>query len=169
MANIAKPLPDAEDIRRLFLYDPNLGCLRFASGSKAGAVAGSAHPCGYRQVRIGRSRFLVHRLIWKFHHGSEPRQVDHIDGNRSNSKIENLRAACEKTNQRNRGKQGNNTSGYKGAYFRKSDGRWMSAICLHGKQKHLGYFPNAAAAHAAYCAAAKEFYGEFANFGAAHD
>lgn len=169
MANLAKPMPSAEDLRRLFSYDADMGCLRFVSGPKAGAIAGMAHPCGYRQIRVGRDLFLAHRLIWKLHHGSEPRQVDHIDGDRGNSKVENLRAACEKTNQRNRGKQSNNTSGYKGAFFRKSDGRWMSAIRQNGRQKHLGYFPDAASAHAAYCAAAKKIYGEFANFGGAHD
>jgi hypothetical protein len=162
-------MPSVECIRSLFYYDIELGCLRFRSGVKAGSIAGASHPCGYRQVWIGGDRFLLHRLIWKYHHGSEPRQVDHIDGNRGNSKIENLRPACEKTNQRNRGKQGNNTSGLKGAYFRKSDGRWMSAIRVGGKQKHLGYYPSANEAHKAYCVAAAEYYGEYANYGRGND
>lgn len=165
----AKPLPDVAALREMFRYDPENGTLWHISGKKAGKIAGTPQSAGYTSVWIGRERFLLHRLIWKFHYGSEPRQVDHVDGNRGDSRIENLRAACEKTNQRNRGRQSNNTSGHKGAFFRKYDQRWFASIRVDGKQKHLGYFPTAEAAHAAYCAAAIEFHGSFANFGSAHD
>jgi|SRR5215472_12210966 len=89
--------------------------------------------------------------------------ADHRNHNTLDNQRSNLRKATKGQNQHNRGKSGNNTSGYKGA-FRIHNGTYTAQICVNRKQHYLGTYPTALEAHKAYCKAAKAHHGEFARF-----
>lgn len=123
---------------------------------------------GPRNNKIFKS-FYMHRQIM----GVEPddhRTVDHafhntLDNRRKINWKDNLRIATMEEQARNRRVQTTNTSGYKGVSFNKKLQKWKSYIRVDGKIKHLGVFLKKEEAYAAYCAAAKLYYGEFACLG----
>ena len=105
----------------------------------------------------------IHRLILGL---SDPKvHVDHRDGNCLNNRRSNLRACTHAENQRNKGAYATNKSGFKGVYRHKRSGKWTAQIKVDGKSKWLGYHATPEAAYAAYCRAAAELHGEFANLG----
>ena len=87
--------------------------------------------------------------------------IDHIDENKANNNVKNLRWATRKDNSCNRGKQKNNTSGFKGVSFNKHTKKFESKISINGKLKHLGLFETAEEASRAYETKAKEIHGNF--------
>lgn len=130
---------------------------------RVGSVAGLLSPNGRFVVSINRKLYYSHRVIFLWHHGYMPKGVDHDDLNPLNNRIDNLRACNQSENMGNKGKNKNNTSGYKGVYWNKNAKRWHAQITKNRKSIHLGYFKTAEEAHAAYCKAATEIFGEFAR------
>lgn len=132
---------------------------------KVGDKAGTLRSDGYIGIYIQKKYHWAHRIIWTIFNGEIPEElfIDHIDGNRSNNLIENLRLCTTQENAYNRGKQSNNKSGYKGVSFHKQKQKWVAQIKLEGKNKFLGFFVNPEDAYEAYCAKAIEHYGEFAS------
>lgn len=130
-------------------------------------------PVGSLEKRTGRmvlclrhngivsTPFLLHRLIFLLCTGQNPEIVDHINQNKLDNRIENLRGATQQQNLCNRGPQKNNTSGYKGVS--RSGNGFAASICCKGVVHRLGTFPAAEEASAAYQAAAKELHGDFAS------
>ena len=119
---------------------------------------------GYTVMRVDAKDYLAHRLVWFWHHNEWPRVIDHIDMNRSNNRIENLRA-CEKVqNLWNVGPNRDNSSGYKGVSFHKDTGRWQARIHCRGVSHHLGLFDTTEEAHKAYVASSIKLHGEFSRF-----
>lgn len=107
----------------------------------------------------GKSKHIwLHRLIMGMPVGME---VDHIDGDGLNNQRCNLRICTHQDNQRNRRTQVNSMSGFTGVWWEKRRNKWRAGIYVSGKHKHLGYFSLIENAHAAYEAAAREFFGEF--------
>lgn len=124
------------------------------------------HRYAVRLDNITKENVIMHRVIMSRILGRnlEKREfVDHIDGNTLNNVRANLRLADYSENGRNRKRQSNNKSGFKGVY--KADKKWRASIRLHGKQIHLGGFDTPEEAYEAYKAAAVKYHGEFANFG----
>lgn len=111
-----------------------------------------------------RTVSLMHREILGLAHGS-PTVVDHANHNSIDNRRNNIRACTRQQNQMNRGKASHNTSGFKGVTKHKQCGKWAAQMNLKGKHIHLGLFDTAEEAHAAYCKAADEHHGEFANYG----
>jgi hypothetical protein len=120
---------------------------------------------GRCRIAIDGVLYARSRLAWWFVHETEPPQIDHRYGDKSDDRIVNLRAADNAQNNRNRPAQSNNTSGFKGVS--KKRGRWRARITVGGKELSLGGFPTPEAAHAAYCKEAARLHGEFANTGRA--
>ena len=130
-----------------------------------GKLAGSLYSDGYIYIRFEGKRLLAHRLAWVIATGNLPNcPIDHIDMNRANNSLFNLRLASVTENNRNRVKQSNNTSGYKGVTFHKGTGKYHAKICVNKQRISLGYFKSANEASLAYQQAAKEHHGEFARF-----
>ena len=156
--------PSQERLRELFDYDPNQGLLIRKGKCRGAARRGINISNSYRRTTINYVQYQHHRLVWIWHN-DDPGQifVDHINRDRNDDRIENLRLANDCENNRSRGMQKNNTSGYKGVFFEKSVGRWKAGICLNGKSKHLGIFPTKEEAAACYQKAATELHGEFAG------
>lgn len=130
---------------------------------KAGDLAGCLGNRGYVKVTLNGVEYMAHRIIYELHFSLIPEsyQIDHIDGNKSNNKIENLRLASRTQNSYNRGKNKNNSSGYKGVHFCKRDKRYKAQIALGSKRKQLGSFKSAEEAYEAYLKAAKETHEDF--------
>lgn len=102
---------------------------------------GCPHPSGYRRgIFMGRSR-SEHRLVWLLTHGSEPAgEIDHINGDRSDNRPENLRAATRAENCQNRGVRCDSISGVTGVHQRKESGKWRACVTRNGKTVRLGGF-----------------------------
>jgi hypothetical protein len=106
------------------------------------------------------SKILLHRLLLNF---PKNQDIDHINGNPLDNRLSNLRLCSHKENMRNSKKYKNNTSGYKGVSWSKSNKKWGATIWLENKKKFLGYFENAADASHSYNEAASKYFGEFAR------
>lgn len=140
---IAKPTPSAEELLSVFEYKD--GCLfwKYREGMKgfnnrfAGKMAGSTAPHGYIFVNFKYTFYLSHRIIWKMHHGQEAEFIDHIDGDRSNNRIENLRSVNATENMMNVGISSKNTSGITGISWDKRKGKWHCYIKKFGKRRSL--------------------------------
>lgn len=133
---------------------------------KIGALAGGVYGDGYRHVKIDGKLYYAHRLVFLYHYGHLPKFLDHIDGNRSNNDIFNLREATNRENQMNRKKNksmnGKPTSSeYKGVCWDEHREKWLARITIDGKQKYLGLFASEIAAALAYNKSAIEAFGEY--------
>ena len=105
---------------------------------KVGDALGSLTDKGYLRSSVGGKSYRVHRLVFLYHHGYMPTQVDHIDGNRMNNRIENLREATSSQNNQNR--KATSSSGIKGVVWHKQSKKWIASICVNRKSVHLGSF-----------------------------
>jgi hypothetical protein len=114
-------------------------------------------------IHVDGERHLGNRLAWLYVTGEWPRAgVDHRDGDPTNDRWANLRLATQQQNNRNARKPRHNTTGLKGAY--RCRDKFRASISVNDRAVHLGVFDTAEAAHAAYCAAAVQYGGEFARF-----
>lgn len=132
---------------------------------QVGEPIGSLGSHRYLETCIDRKRYLVHRLVWLWHCGEFPiEHTDHINHDRVDNRIENLRAATNRQNNFNQQKRKKKTSSkYRGVSWDTSRGIWKAAINLKGKQKFLGYHSDELSAARAWNKAAQELYGEYAN------
>ena len=102
--------------------------------------AGSIHKTGYRHITWMGKVHKAHRLIFMLHHGCLPPEVDHINGDRQDNRIENLRPANRSENQCNRGALASNTSGYPGVTWHKASKAWVVRVMKNGKTVVQQYF-----------------------------
>lgn len=110
---------------------------------KAGRSILSKDVHGYIQINLSGNVLKGHRVAWFLHYGSWPDgQIDHINHNRSDNRICNLRVVDNTENHRNRPKQSNNKTGVVGVCVHKKSGLYRAYINFDGKQKNLGYFKN---------------------------
>ena len=149
-----------EYIKENFRYDPETGILYRSLKCSSEKAVGYKRD-GYLRCTIKKKSFNVHRICWFLHSGKWPDdQVDHIDGDRSNNKISNLRSATNQQNCFNTKKYSNNRSGFKGVSFHKKSGKWRAQI-RYQYVIHLGYFDKVEEASAAYEKKAEELFGDF--------
>lgn len=132
---------------------------------KAGDFAGTFNSDGYYIVAIHGDRFLGHRIIFFMHKRFFPKNVDHIDRDKSNCRIGNLREATSSENSKNVSKRNGLSSQYLGVCYKKQTGKWVVRIRIGYPSKNLniGYFFEEIDAALAYNRAAVLHHGEFAN------
>lgn len=163
----ASKMPDIDTLISQLKYDHTTGIFTWKINkkgpAKVGMVAGAAHGKGYTTIRINGQDYLAHRLAWMIFHGSlrEEEQIDHINLDRKDNRISNLRKATNEENCRNTKTRSHNISGLKGAHLDKRNGKYRARITINGKQEWLGYFKTAEEAHAAYKKKAEEMHGQF--------
>jgi HNH endonuclease len=156
----------------LFCYDHESGLITYRTDHrfghrgtqvlKAGSVAGGVDRSHrYLHIRVDGVKYYAHRIAWALFYGEEPpAEIDHIDHNKANNAIWNLRAASHRQNMANSSIKKNNISGVPGVY-RNHAGKWEAFIQLNGKSKTLGSFADFDAAVAARVRAAAQYWGEF--------
>jgi hypothetical protein len=129
---------------------------------RAGTIAGTPDRDGYINIKIDGFLYRAHRLAWLYVFGNWPTaQIDHINGDRNDNRLSNLREATVTENSRNARKKSNNKSGRKGVFWQ--DGRWCAQIKIGGKSTHIGRFDSLDDASAAYLRAAEKHFGSFAR------
>lgn len=135
---------DANTLRRLLSYDPQSGEFHRVARNKAvklGMRAGCRNVLGYWQIRVEGPIYLAHRLAWLYVHGEWPSdQIDHIDGDRCNNRISNLRQCSNKENGQNKKSYKGSTSKYVGVNWSSAHNQWMASITIDGKKNYLGVF-----------------------------
>lgn len=116
-------------------------------------------------TKSGHTTLKLHRVIWEHINGPIPHsgQIDHINGDGLDNRIENLRLANNQQNQRNRGPNRNNNSGWKGVSWQKRDQRWRVQIMVDGSMRNLGTQNRKIIGALVYDRAAIEAFGDFAR------
>jgi hypothetical protein len=151
----------AQKLRELLNYDPETGIftrrIALCNAVKAGDVAGS-NSNGYLALHVAGRRYKAHRLAWMYVYGDWPKShIDHINGDKADNRITNLRDVDRSTNLQNmRLATKRNSVGLMGVYPVK--GRYTSKIMVNGASRYLGCFKTAEEAHAAYLEAKREFH-----------
>lgn len=154
--------PD-ERIEDAFDYSPETGILtrKFKGGHERAAGTRKAHK-GYTKIGFNGHEYPAHRLIWWLVYGALPtRFIDHVNGDRSDNRLCNLRLATDAENKRNVGIRAHNTSGFKGVTWDKDNRKWLAHATLNGKGYHLGRYTTAENAARAYRDFAKKNHGDF--------
>lgn len=141
-----------DELKQHLHYDPDTGVFTWrdrrhlpnvgynVACRTAGKVAGSKLQSGYWRIGIGEKQYRAHRLAWLYVYGWMPTEIDHIDGNRLNNKIENLREVTRAENQRNLRTSSLNTSDHVGVYFNKADKVWVATIGMCYERVYGGRF-----------------------------
>ena len=159
----ARPRLTRARLRELLHYDKDTGEFRWlervSNELRPGVVAGNVH------IRVEGRHYSAHQLAWLYVTGRWGRpMIDHCDGNSMNNCWSNLRLATASQNNANRRRSPENTAGYKGvSLVPNSRRRWRAVIHKNRKRIHLGTFATSEEAHAAYVAAARKLFGEFAR------
>jgi hypothetical protein len=130
---------------------------------KKGERAGCLSTNGYWRICIDRKSYREHKIIFLFHNGYMPKWIDHIDGNKLNNRIENLRSCTRAENSWNMKKFSNNTSGIKGVCWSKEKEKYIARITQNKQVKFIGYFDTLKDASEAIFNARNNFHGNFAR------
>ena len=154
MAVMDTPKLTQDRLRELVNYDPDTGLFTWRISRRKcrqGALAGANMPTGYRTIRLDDVLHLAHRLAWLYVHGVWPtNQIDHINGNRADNRLCNLREATNAENAQNRRKP-KSKSGFMGV--RQENSKWLAEIKFNYKVIRLGLFDTPEEAYQTYLAA----------------
>lgn len=154
-----------DELMKTVKYNPDSGEFEWIRGyasRKPGAKAGTLSGNGYLRMNLNGKLFSCHRVAWLMHYGVEPEgMIDHINGNKTDNRISNLRLANYSQNSMNSRISRLNTSGCKGVSWKKESNKWVAVAKLNGKKIHLGYFLNFDDAKKAYCDFAIKHHGEY--------
>lgn len=155
----------AERLRELLHYDADNGVFTrlISSGANrahAGDIAGGISAQGYVYIRVDGKKYKAHRLAFLHTYGRWPTdQIDHIDGDRANNRIANLREATNSENRQNlKQSHQNNKSTLLGVSLNSKKGKFIAQISVNKRIRYLGIFPTAELAHAAYLAAKSQLH-----------
>lgn len=145
-----KDLPSPEYLRQRLRYEPETGLLYWRENTNfsmrwnskyPGRVAGLVNPRGYRRVCIDYKVYNAHRIIWAMCHNEWPDgEIDHINGDKEDNRIHNLRVVNRVVNSRNLSIASNNTSGATGVSWHKQRKKWTVRIKANGHYHYLGLF-----------------------------
>ena len=132
--------------------DQSTGLFRWKDGRvDRGSFGGYRQSDGYLQIKIDGKFYVSHRLVWLVAHGEFPKnQIDHINRDKKDNRISNLRDVKPFENMQNVGMKKHNSSGFKGVSWEKSVKKWRSQLCVNGRRIHIGYYDNPIDAGGAY-------------------
>jgi hypothetical protein len=146
-------------LRDLLSYDPDTGLFHWRrtwGNAHQGAVAGSVNARGYRMISVDAKIYGAHRLAWLYTHGVWPNpEIDHINRQRSDNRLANLRVADRRINNQNTELRKSNSSGFRGVTWHSRRNAWQVRISANGAIHALGYFDDLTTAAQAYATAAK--------------
>lgn len=166
------PLPQKDVLDGLLSYDASTGVLVWAlrqgrrgswNSKYAGKRAGHRNLHGYVFVKVNDVGYHAHRIIWKMVHGVDPDHIDHINGDRSDNRLINLRNVTASENQHNRKLNNNNSTGHPGIHWCQTRRAFVARITNGGRMMSLGRFETVEAAISARRIAEQKF-----NFSETH-
>lgn len=134
-------------IKKILHYENTTGIFKWivkVVGRNIGDIAGTVNKDGYVQISIKSKLYSAHRLAYIYVHGDQKEDfyIDHINHNRSDNRIENLRACTRSQNCRNQNISKRNKTGFNGVSYRKSIGSYIVQITLNNKNVYLGSYKN---------------------------
>lgn len=134
-----------QTLKEYLHYCPNTGIFTWIKSPinsiKINSLAGTISTDDYVVIRFDKKRYQAHRLVWLYLYGAFPiTDIDHIDHDRSNNKLLNLRTATKQVNNKNASKRVDNNSGYTGVCWNKKDKRWAAYIRAGKVFTYLGNF-----------------------------
>lgn len=159
---MADQILSAERLRELLIYCPETGIFKAKTSRgciRQGQVVGKARPDGYVGLALDGSPYYAHRLAFLYQHSYLPVIVDHINGERGDNRITNLRSADFFINAQNSRKEGvgNSSSRFRGVSA--AGKKWAATIMANGKYGHLGRYASEAHAAFVYDSASIELHG----------
>lgn len=159
---------DYKSISEILNYDELTGKITWkvkrANNISIGQVAGVIDKNGYRRIKIRPKLYLAHRIAWLLHHKEWPKNlIDHINMNRDDNRISNLREATKSQNMMNTKKYQTNTSGIKGVSWHKRDKVYRADITIMGKHIYVGRYKTKEEAGKAIVFKRLELHGEFSH------
>lgn len=130
---------------------------------KPGRIAGTVNgDNGYRYIKLNGVHYLEHRMVWLYVHGRLPEgEIDHINGDKKDNRIVNLRQCTRSQNEINKGLSRVNTSGCKGVSWHAQSKKWRARLKVNKKEVHLGTFENKSDAERAYKLFLQNTHGDF--------
>lgn len=153
-------------LKELLEYNPEAGRFirligRSGPKARAGDVAGCDNGQGYIRIYVDGRPYKAHRLAWFYMFGEWPKEIDHINCDKSDNRAANLRKVTRSQNRMNVRAYRSNKSGYRGVSYYRQTGRWKAQIQKSGKKIAIGYFDTPEQAHAAYQEASARLHGEY--------
>lgn len=144
-------------LKSLLSYDKETGGFVWIGSKnrkvKNGSLAGSIDSSGHSQIKVEKRSYSAHRLAWLYVYGEWPKmQIDHINGNRTDNRIANLRDVSASINSQNKrnATSSNKSSGLLGTHWHRAANKWAATIKTCGITKHIGLFESKEDAHKAY-------------------
>ena len=152
-----------DEILKYFNYNKKKGHLTWkwhwdntVINKQLGTLVGNKTKDGYLRVTVNYKSYKVHRLIWCIEKETWPKMIDHVNGNKIDNRIQNLRAASNRINQSNRHTHRNGR--LVGTDFHKESGRWRARITINKREKYIGLYGTELKAHNAYIEEVKKLY-----------
>lgn len=149
-------------LKELLHYDPDTGVftnIKARKGIRVGDVSGTTDRHGYKVIYIDRRQYKAHRLAWLYVNGEfPPEQIDHINRDREDNRICNLRCATRTENNQNLSVSSRNTSGHIGVSWCARLQKWHARIMANRKYIHIGYFNEIVDAIAARESAKRQYH-----------
>lgn len=162
-----RPLPHLDSLRETFSYGAYTGDIT-SRVTRTSRKKGECADCivgRYKMVYINGGHYYSHRVAWALFFGMEPGGfIDHIDGDRLNNRISNLRVTTHPMNMCNRPAPKHNTSGVKGVHHRRDNGKWRVTINVNRKHISLGEFTSLEEAKSVIGEARHRLHGKFAKY-----
>lgn len=152
---------DTATVKKIFDYKDGFLYWRESNGrrARAGAVAGHLRTLGYWAICVRGRSYPAHRLVWLWHGNKLPKELDHINGDKADNRIENLRAATRGQNMRNTPVRKDNALGVRGVDF--IHGKYRARLAVDGRTVAVGRFRTLPEAIAAMTQARKQHHGSF--------
>jgi hypothetical protein len=164
----SKPLPPLEELKEYLDYNPDTGIFIWKKSNngfiKEGRKAGSLNSNGYNRIQFMKNEVMLHRVAYYMHYGVDPLEklVDHINGDKADNRIKNLRLVTNQQNLFNKSSLSKrNFSGFTGVFWSKKARKWQVSIVYNGKNIYLGLYSNKEDAIKARKEAEIKYYGEF--------
>ena len=170
-----KPLPDYDELHRLFCYNPETGFLICKTNGrngqrKKGQIIGQiSNSKRYIQLAINGNKYMLHHIAYKLMTKQNPPDgmvIDHIDNNKHNNRWSNLRICSQRNNCRNQSKTKLRKYDLpKGVTYVKSKGLYKCQLKIEDGKFYSKYFHTVEDAHNHYCELSKQYFGEYYNYG----
>lgn len=157
-----------EELIKVLSYDKDTGVFTWicspAQNVKSGSIAGSKNKNGYIEIKINRKVYKAHRLAWLITYKCFPKlHIDHINGEKDDNRLCNLRSVTQSQNMKNSKMQRNNTSGVKNVSYDKQCKKWRVYVTVDNKRINIGRFDDIEFAELVAIEARNKYYMEYAR------